>query len=109
MILQYYRSFNNTKSVRIPNTGQIVQTERNDFKFGTGDFTIEMRLRADAISGNQIIFDMRRPQTTSTGLSLVLNGSGQLVLLMVAALLLHLQILLLHLDGITLLLLESLL
>ena len=71
---------NNTKSVRIPNTGQIVQTERNDFKFGTGDFTIEMRLRADAISGNQIIFDMRRPQTTSTGLSLVLNGSGQLIL-----------------------------
>ena len=39
-----------------------------------------MRLRADAISGNQIIFDMRRPQTTSTGLSLVLNGSGQLIL-----------------------------
>ncbi len=71
---------NSTKSVRIPNTGQIVQTERNDFKFGTGDFTIEMRLRADAISGNQIIFDMRRPQASSTGLNLVLNASGNVIL-----------------------------
>ena len=71
---------NSTKSIRIPNTGQIVQTERNDFKFGTGDFTIEMRLRADAISGNQIIFDMRRPEASSTGLNLVLNASGNVIL-----------------------------
>ena len=71
---------NSTKSIRIPNTGSIIQPARNDFKFSTGDFTIEMRIRLDAVSGTQTLFDMRRPQATASGLNAEVNGSGNVLI-----------------------------
>ena len=77
-----------TASLALNGTGDYLSlAPSNDFKFGTGNFTIETWLYRNNVNGNQYVFDLRTPTNSSlpllyfaaTSLVYYANGANRII------------------------------